>query len=157
MQQLSRQEMDHEVAQSSKKMMNSAVFGQVIILVVYLPIFTLEGIEGKMFKPMAQTVAFALIGAFILSLSYIPMMSSWILSRKLSHHPTLSDRIMFRVERIYQHALEKLLHFPKTVLGIILLLLFLSGWILTRLGGEFIPSLPEGDFAIDTRVLLAVI
>ena len=152
-QQLSRQEMDHEVAQSSKKMMNSAVFGQVIILVVYLPIFTLEGIEGKMFKPMAQTVAFALIGAFILSLSYIPMMSSWILSRKISHHPTLSDRMMFRVERIYQHTLDKLLHFPKTVLGFILLLLFLSAWILTRLGGEFIPSLPEGDFAIDTRVL----
>lgn len=152
-QQINRREMDLEVAQSSKKMMNSAVFGQVIILVVYLPIFTLEGIEGKMFKPMAQTVAFALIGAFILSLSYIPMMSSWILSRKLSHHPTLSDRMMFRMERYYQHALEKLLEYPKAILGIVLLLLFISGWILSRLGGEFIPSLPEGDFAIDTRVL----
>ncbi|MDQ5928321.1 MAG: heavy metal efflux system protein, partial [Bacteroidota bacterium] len=71
---LSQKEMDVEVSASSSKMMNSAVFGQIIILIVYLPIFTLQGIEGKMFKPMAQTVAFALLGAFILSLTYIPMM-----------------------------------------------------------------------------------
>jgi cobalt-zinc-cadmium resistance protein CzcA len=66
-------------------MMNSAVFGQIIILIVYLPIFTLQGIEGKMFKPMAQTVAFALLGAFILSLTYIPMMSALFLSKKVKH------------------------------------------------------------------------
>ena len=73
---LNQPEMDNEVNHSASKMMNSAVFGQVIILVVYLPIFTLQGIEGKMFKPMAQTVAFALLGAFLLSLTYIPMMSA---------------------------------------------------------------------------------
>ncbi len=78
--------MDEEVKQSASKMMNSAVFGQIIILVVYLPIFTLQGIEGKMFKPMAQTVAFALLGAFILSLTYIPMMSALFLSKKIKHN-----------------------------------------------------------------------
>lgn len=80
--QLNQKEMDSEVNQSASKMMNSAVFGQIIILVVYLPIFTLQGIEGKMFKPMAQTVAFALLGAFLLSLTYIPMMSALFLSKK---------------------------------------------------------------------------
>ncbi len=74
--QLSQSQMDHEVKYSASRMMNSAVFGQIIILMVYLPIFTLQGIEGKMFKPMAQTVAFALAGAFMLSLTYIPMMST---------------------------------------------------------------------------------
>lgn len=79
---LSQKDMDGEVKSSASKMMNSAVFGQIIILIVYLPIFTLQGIEGKMFEPMAQTVAFALLGAFILSLTYIPMMSAWFLSKK---------------------------------------------------------------------------
>ena len=68
--------MNEEVEQSAGKMMNAAVFGQVIILIVYLPILTLVGIEGKMFRPMAQTVSFALIGAFLLSLTYVPMISS---------------------------------------------------------------------------------
>src|SRR5690606_4330489 len=95
---LSQQEMDMEVNSSASKMMNSAVFGQIIILVVYLPIFALEGIEGKMFKPMAQTVAFALLGAFILSLTYIPMMSSVFLSKRTKHKPNISDRIMAAVE-----------------------------------------------------------
>lgn len=73
---LKQEEMNQTVVQSASKMMNSAVFGQIIILIVYIPILTLQGIEGKMFKPMAQTVAFALLGAFLLSLTYVPMMSS---------------------------------------------------------------------------------
>lgn len=81
---LTSHQMDTEVKLSAGKMMNSAVFGQVIILMVYLPIFALQGIEGKMFKPMAQTVAFALLGAFILSLTYIPMMATIVLSRKIN-------------------------------------------------------------------------
>lgn len=80
-QKLTSHQMDTEVKYSASKMMNSAVFGRVIILIVYLPIFTLEGIEGKMFLPMAQTVVFALLGAFILSLTYIPMMSTLVLSK----------------------------------------------------------------------------
>lgn len=150
---LSQQEMDGEVKQSAGRMMNSAVFGQIIILIVYLPIFTLQGIEGKMFKPMAQTVAFALLGAFILSLTYIPMMSALILSKKISHKRTFSDRIMGRLERIYQHSLEKILQVPKTIIASGVVLFAVSVLVLFQLGGEFIPALPEGDFAVETRVL----
>ena len=150
---LSQPQMDIEVKQSASRMMNSAVFGQIIILIVYLPIFTLQGIEGKMFKPMAQTVAFSLIGAFVLSLTYIPMMSALFLSKKISHKKTLSDKMMSRLERFYQHALEKSLKIPKTIIASIILLFAIAIIILFRLGGEFIPSLPEGDFAVETRVL----
>ncbi|MCZ2459737.1 MAG: CusA/CzcA family heavy metal efflux RND transporter [Chitinophagales bacterium] len=150
---LSQPDMDLEVKQSATKMMNSAVFGQIIILIVYLPIFTLQGIEGKMFKPMAQTVAFALTGAFVLSLTYIPMMSSLFLSKKISHKKTLSDKMMSYLERIYQKSLARVLEKKKIVLGAVLLFFAIAVFILTRLGGEFIPSLPEGDFAVDTRVL----
>jgi cobalt-zinc-cadmium resistance protein CzcA len=150
---LSQKDMDGEVKSSASKMMNSAVFGQIIILIVYLPIFTLEGIEGKMFKPMAQTVAFALLGAFILSLTYIPMMSAWFLSKKIKHEPNFSDKIMFKVETFYQHQLSRVLKFPKIVLGTVIGLFITALVILSNLGGEFIPALEEGDFAVDTRVL----
>jgi cobalt-zinc-cadmium resistance protein CzcA len=150
---LSQTEMDGEVKKSASKMMNSAVFGQIIILIVYLPIFTLQGIEGKMFKPMAQTVAFALLGAFVLSLTYIPMMSSWFLSKKIHHEPNFSDRIMYKVEYFYQHALTKILRFPKLVIGTVVSMFIAAIIILSNMGGEFIPALEEGDFAIDTRVL----
>ena len=150
---LSQPEMDKEVQTSASGMMNSAVFGQIIILIVYLPIFTLEGIEGKMFKPMAQTVAFALLGAFILSLTYIPMMSTLFLSKKITHKQTFSDRMMGRLERFFQKYLTKLLRYQKAVLATVLGLFVAAAFVLTTLGGEFIPSLPEGDFAVDTRVL----
>ena len=149
----SQAEMDEITHKSAGKMMNSAVFGQVIILVVYLPIFTLQGIEGKMFKPMAQTVAFALLGAFILSLTYIPMMSAVFLSKKTKHTPNISDRLMAKVEHAYKSALTKVIGFPKIVLGTTIGLFVLAVFILTTLGGEFIPALEEGDFAVETRVL----
>lgn len=150
---LSQSQMDSKVNQSASKMMNSAVFGQIIILIVYLPIFTLQGIEGKMFKPMAQTVAFALLGAFILSLTYIPMMSAVFLSKNLGHKKNLSDRMMEKIEAVYQNTLIKILRIPKVILSFVIVLFFASAFILTRLGGEFIPALEEGDFAVDTRVL----
>ncbi len=150
---LSQREMDDEVKTSASRMMNSAVFGQIIILIVYLPIFTLQGIEGKMFKPMAQTVAFALLGAFLLSLTYIPMMSSFFLSKKISHKATFSDKMMNRLERFYQRVLVKSLRHQKKILGIVAGLFITATLVLTTLGGEFIPSLPEGDFAVETRVL----
>ncbi len=151
--QLNQEQMDSEVNLSASKMMNSAVFGQVIILVVYLPIFTLQGIEGKMFKPMAQTVAFALLGAFILSLTYIPMMSALFLSKKTNHKPNFSDKLMNRVERGYQNALSKVLRYPKLILSTVILMFISAVITLTFLGGEFIPALEEGDFAVETRVL----
>ena len=150
---LSQQQMDEAVKLSASKMMNSAVFGQIIILIVYLPILTLDGIEGKMFKPMAQTVAFALIGAFILSLTYIPMMSALVLSKKVKHRKNLSDRVMEKLENWYRKALNNTLNYPKTVLASVMGLFLISVFILSRMGGEFIPSLEEGDFAVDTRVL----
>lgn len=150
---LTQSQMDASVQQSAGKMMNSAVFGQIIILVVYLPIFTLEGIEGKMFKPMAQTVAFALLGAFILSLTYIPMMSALFLSKKTKHKPNISDRMMAKIEAFYQHKLKAVIEFPKVVLMSVVSLFVVSIIVLSTLGGEFIPTLEEGDFAVDTRVL----
>ena len=115
--QLSQEQMDSEVINSASKMMNSAVFGQIIILIVYLPIFTLQGIEGKMFKPMAQTVAFALLGAFILSLTYIPMMSSLFLSKKVKNKRNFSDWLMVKIENSYQRTLEKIITIPKIVIS----------------------------------------
>jgi len=145
-------EMDDLVTASAGRMMNSAVFGQIIILIVYLPILTLQGIEGKMFKPMAETVAFALLGAFLLSLTYIPMMSSFVLRSK-SNRPSLSDKLMKRLEKFYLHTLLKVLRIPKTIFTLVILLFIGAVVILSQLGGEFIPSLEEGDFAVDTRVL----
>ncbi|HPH81179.1 MAG TPA: CusA/CzcA family heavy metal efflux RND transporter, partial [Flavobacteriales bacterium] len=149
----SKEQMDKEVKSAAGRMMNSAVFGQVIILVVYLPILSLQGIEGKMFKPMAETVAFALTGAFLLSLTYVPMMTSLMMSKNISHKPTFSDRMMTWVERHYQQALKRVLVIPKSIITGVIVLFSVSLFILSQLGGEFIPALEEGDFAVETRVL----
>ncbi len=146
-------EMDHEVETASKKMMNAAVFGQVIILIVYLPILTLQGIEGKMFKPMAQTVSFALLGAFFLSMTYVPMVSALFLSKKITHQQTFADRFMHWLERVYARVLVLVLAMPKKVIAISAGMFLLSVFVLSTLGGEFIPELEEGDFAVETRVL----
>ncbi|MFN8155097.1 MAG: CusA/CzcA family heavy metal efflux RND transporter [Bacteroidia bacterium] len=150
---LVQEEMDHEVQSSASRMMNSAVFGQIIILIVYLPIFMLEGIEGKMFKPMAQTVAFALLGAFILSLTYIPMMSSLFLSKKISHKKTISDKMMEGIEATFSKTLDFFIRKPVWVLAGTVIAFFLSIVLLINMGGEFIPKLEEGDLAVDTRVM----
>ncbi|MBS1775595.1 MAG: CusA/CzcA family heavy metal efflux RND transporter [Bacteroidetes bacterium] len=148
---IKKEEMNATVVDSAGRMMNSAVFGQVIILVVYLPILTLQGIEGKMFKPMAQTVAFALLGAFLLSLTYIPMMSAFLLKRHAKQG--LSAQFMKRIERVYKSTIIYAIRQSKVVLVSVMALFVISIFVLTRLGGEFIPSLEEGDFAVDTRVL----
>lgn len=152
-QKISQDQLNGEVELSAGKMMSAASFGQVIILIVYLPILTLTGIEGKMFRPMAQTVTFALIGAFILSLTYVPMMSSLVLSKKLNHTDTWSDKMMRKLEKLYKPLLQKALAFPRILLGIVIALFGVSVFILSRLGGEFIPKLQEGDFAVDARIL----
>ena len=150
---LSQQQMNEEVTSSAGKMMNSAVFGQVIILVVYLPILSLQGIEGKMFRPMAETVSFALIGAFLLSMTYVPMMTSLLLSKKIDHRDNLADRMMKRVQRWYKPALVKALKMPLPVIVTAFILFGGAVYVLTTLGGEFIPQLEEGDYAVDTRLL----
>ena len=151
--QLRQGQMDHTVEQSAGRMMGAAVFGQIIILIVYIPILSLTGIEGKMFKPMAQTVAFALVGAFILSLTYVPMMTSVVLSKKLNHQDNISDRMMLKLQHGFQKALDRLLQHPRKVVSASIALLVLSFYVASTLGGEFIPELEEGDFAIDARLM----
>ena len=146
-------QMDTVVEQSAGRMIGAAVFGQLIILIVYIPIFSLTGIEGKMFKPMAQTVAFALIGAFILSLTYIPMMTSILLSKQLNQHDTFADRMITKWQNVYRSILEKLLLHPQKVMLSSVLLFTISLFVASGLGGEFIPELEEGDFAIDARMM----
>lgn len=150
---LTGSQMDHAVEESAGRMMNAAVFGQIIILIVYLPILSLVGIEGKMFRPMAQTVAFALVGAFILSLTYVPMMTALVMPKKTSTVDSPSDRVMERIRGAYRGLLAKVLAWPRAVVLGTVAFFALSVVVATRLGGEFIPELEEGDFAIDARIL----
>ena len=150
---VSQHEMDKTVLETSVRMRNVAVFGELIILIVYIPIFTLRGIEGKMFLPMAQTIAFALFGAFVLSLTYIPMMTALFLNKKITHKQNFSDRMMLKLENFYQPLLEKTLAIPWIIIGTTLSLFVLAIITLSFMGGEFMPSLEEGDFAVETRVL----
>ncbi len=150
---INQEQMDVEVTKSTGSMIKSAAFSQIIILIVYLPILTLEGIEGKMFKPMAFTIAFAILGAFLLSITYVPMMSALFLNKKIQHKKNLTDKLMIWLERKYQPMLTYLLAFPKTILLVTLSLFGISLFILSRMGGEFIPQLEEGDFAVETRLL----
>jgi cobalt-zinc-cadmium resistance protein CzcA len=150
---LTQHHANEETIKSSSKIARSVVFGQVIILIVYIPIFVLEGIEGKMFIPMAQTVVFALLGAFILSITYVPMMSSLIVSKTKPTHLNFSDKMMLFFERRFEPMLEKVLHFPKVLIAGTLAVFVLSMVLLAGMGGEFIPTLEEGDFAVETRLL----
>src|SRR5690606_29681229 len=104
-------------------------------------------------KPMAQTVAFALTGAFLLSLTYVPMMSSLFLSRKVKRRRSLSDRMMEFFQKKYRPVLQAALRFPRVVTGVSLVLFAIAVLLMSRLGGEFIPEMEEGDFAVDARLL----
>ena len=144
---LSQPEMDETVFESAKRMMSSATFGQIIILIVYVPIMALVGIEGKMFRPMAQVVAFALIGATILSLTYVPMASALFLSKSTEHKPNLSDKMMDWFHKIFNPAIRFALKRKLLVSVSAIILFVISLFIFNNLGGEFIPQLEEGDLA----------
>ena len=150
---LSRGEMDEEVYQAASKIRSSAAFGEIIILIVYLPLLALGGIEGKMFRPMAQTVAFAILGAFILSLTYVPMMAALALSRNTEHKPNISDRLLGALAGRYQRVVAWALGAKTLILGAALALFVGAVLLFRTLGGEFIPTLEEGDFAVETHVL----
>ncbi|MCU0426112.1 MAG: CusA/CzcA family heavy metal efflux RND transporter [Candidatus Kapabacteria bacterium] len=152
-QHLSQAEMDSEVYHSASQIRSSAAFGEIIILIVYLPILALVGVEGKMFRPMAQTVSFAILGAFILSLTYIPMMSALFLSKNTAPKENFSDRMMQRFQAWYEPLLRRTLRQKTLVLSTSVVLFLGAVLLFTMLGGEFIPTLDEGDFAVDTRVL----
>jgi cobalt-zinc-cadmium resistance protein CzcA len=149
---LSSEQMDAEVKLSAGKMMNSAAFGQIIILIVYVPILALSGVAGKMFHPMAQTVMFAILGALILSLTYVPMMSALTMGRKTEHKRNFSDKMMDFFQRLYQPILEAALRAKLLVLGMAIGLFVITLVVFANMGGEFIPQLDEGDFAVETRV-----
>jgi heavy metal efflux system protein len=150
---LTQEQMDENVFESAKRMMSSATFGQVIILIVYLPIMALVGIEGKMFRPMAQVVVFALIGAAILSLTYVPMASALFLSKKTEHKRTISDRLMDRLHKAFNPVINFALRFKLLVSASAIVLFLISILLFTRLGGEFIPQLEEGDLAAGVMTL----
>ncbi|MEY4954235.1 MAG: hypothetical protein RI981_320 [Bacteroidota bacterium] len=146
---LSQHDMDEEVGISAKAIFQSAAFGVIIILIVYFPIMALGGIEGKMFRPMAQTVSFAIIGALILSLTYVPMASALFLSKKIDHKVTIADRIMNAMFSSYKPMVNWALSKPKLIVILSSVLLVGSIGLFTTLGGEFIPELNEGDFAVE--------
>lgn len=144
---LSQEEMDEEVYQSTSKIRNSAAFGEIIILIVYLPVLFLVGIEGKMFRPMAQTVGFAILGAFILSLTYIPMISALFLPKKPLDKVTFSDKMMTFLQNKFTPVIKSAIRIKYWVVGIAVALLLLTVLLFSRIGGEFIPQLQEGDYA----------
>ena len=146
---LSRKAMDEEVILSASKIRKSAAFGEIIIMIVYLPLLTLNGIEGKMFRPMALTIFFAVLGAFLLSLTYVPMASALFLSRKPSKKRNLSDRLMSGLHKLYLPILKWCLRYSIPVVIMMIAAFGGSIWLFTRLGGEFIPTLEEGDFAVE--------
>lgn len=129
-------------------MMNSAVFGQLIILIVFIPILSLQGVEGKMFKPMALAFSFALIGAMLLCFTYVPVVSSIFLKPSNPSKKNLSSRLINGLQNLYKPALDWALQQKRLVLGISALLLVLSVFLYARMGGEFVPTLDEGDFVI---------
>ncbi|MEL4308903.1 CusA/CzcA family heavy metal efflux RND transporter [Joostella sp. CR20] len=155
-------EMDTLAYKAGSTMMNSAFFGQMIILIVFTPILFLTGVEGKMFKPMAYTFGFAMIGAIILCLTYVPMMASLFMKpiqntksafgKFESKLEQFSNRIINAIHKAYLPLLQLALKFKGAVLGIGLVLLVVSGFIFSRMGGEFIPQLDEGDIAMQALI-----
>lgn len=148
-----RDEINHVAIDSSQRMMNSAIFGQIIILIVFLPILSLQGVEGKMFVPMALTFGFAILGAMVLCLTYVPMISTWLLYSKPMQKQGWGEKFMKWLEQLYSPILTKALEFRVWVLSISILLLAATIFLFMNMGGEFIPKLEEGDFALETRMV----
>ena len=141
-------EIDQITLKSASKMMNSAIFGQLIILIVFIPILSLSGVEGKMFKPMALTFSFALIGAMLLCLTYVPVVSSLFLKPKKPSDKSISVKLMKTLNSWYKPSIHWALQHKKTVVSLAGLLLATSIFLFSRMGGEFVPTLDEGDFVI---------
>ena len=132
----------------ASKMMNSAIFGQLIILIVFIPILSLSGVEGKMFKPMALTFSFALIGAMIFCFTYVPVAASLFLKPAKESDKNISVRLMKWLNKKYEPVIHWALRSKKLVLGIAVVLLAFTIYLYSSMGGEFVPTLDEGDFVI---------
>lgn len=145
---LSAEEMDREVEAGAGHVARSATFAVLIILIVFFPLLTLTGIEGKYFTPMAKTLVFCIIGALILSLTYVPMMASLFLKRTISSKPTFADRFFGKLNGVYRRTLHFCLRHIWGTIACSFAALAVSLFLFTRLGAEFIPTLDEGDFAM---------
>ena len=142
---LTRSERFHEVFAAAKEARRPLLFGQLIIMVVYIPILALSGVEGKMFHPMAYTVLLALLGAMILSVTFVPAAVALFIGERVSEK---ENRLMAMARRAYEPALETMLGNAPVVLTFTAVAVLLCGAVATRLGSEFVPNLNEGDFAI---------
>ena len=145
---LSAEEMDAEVEKGASSVVRSATFAVFIILIVFFPILTLTGIEGKYFTPMAKTLVFCIIGALFLSLTYVPMMASLFLKHHIVTKPTFADKFFEALNKLYARALSFCLRFKWQTVATAFVALVISLFLFTRLGAEFIPTLDEGDFAM---------
>ncbi len=145
---LSRDEMDTEVEQGAGKVVRSATFAVLIILIVFFPILTLTGIEGKYFTPMAKTLVFCIIGALLLSLTYVPMMASLFLKHEIKNKKVFADYFFEKLNRVYRRTLNWCLQHVRATVAAAFLALAFSLFLFTKLGAEFIPTLDEGDFAM---------
>jgi len=160
---ISPEEMDKITFEAGSTMMNSAFFGQLIILIVFTPILFLTGIEGKMFQPMAYTFGFAVLGALILCLTYVPAVAAiflrptpqakkgWFSKLENSLH-NFSEGIMDKIYMVYKPAISFALSWRKTTVLLSILLFAVAGLIFSRMGGEFIPKLDEGDLAMQALI-----
>jgi len=142
-----RGEFEEELTQSAQRIRKSAAFGEFVILIVYLPILALSGIEGKMFQPMAMTVCFAILGGLLLSLTYVPAMGALFLRKHIKADFTFPDKFIAFLYRYYDWSFQKLWKIKGVVLAVVLLIFAFSLWTFNRMGGEFIPTLEEGDLA----------
>ena len=150
--QAAHETMDDMTQQAATRLMSSALFGQLIILIVYFPILSLTGIEGKMFRPMALTVSFAIIGAMLLCLTYVPAVTAWALRKDSKEEGTIAYRIMKFLHRGYDPIIRAALGARWAVVGAAVALLVGAGFIFSRMGGEFIPQLDEGDIALNVTL-----
>ena len=141
-------EIDQITYKSASKMMNSAIFGQLIILIVFIPILSLTGIEGKMFKPMGLTFSFALMGAMLLCFTYVPVVSSLFLKPTEENPKSISNRLIQMMQSWYIPVITWALANTKKVMYGAVGLLFMAMGLFATMGGEFIPTLDEGDFVI---------
>src|SRR6056297_1425944 len=149
---LSQGKMDEVVKKSTVSIYKSAAFGVIIILIVFIPILTLTGVEGRMFRPMAQTFSFAILGAFLLSMTYVPMISSLFLKKKVQKKKNISDRFIKFLKWTYYPVLRFSLKNKKLIIIAAIVAFGVSIWSFNRLGGEFIPTLEEGDLAMQMTI-----
>ncbi|MFT7364443.1 MAG: cobalt-zinc-cadmium resistance protein CzcA, partial [Algoriphagus sp.] len=134
--------------EGASKMMHSAIFGQIIIIIVFIPILSLSGVEGKMFRPMAEVFSFALVGAMILGLTYVPVVSSLFLKTTPPGPKNVSVRIINTINKGYEPAIKWALDHTKAVLIGAFSLFVVTLFVFSRMGSEFVPTLDEGDFVI---------